>query len=147
MVSLQPKKKKKKVLGMNHSLHSSPSANNFIWESCHIVSTVTTNGIVRPTSVSDSHTDTAGRYLGVSLSSQAAEPQRNWKSLGRWGFIIGTQENFLTVLGSSVSLKYWNRGYGSTLSHAEEDFWRKGREKNCFLSIMSLGWSPRSISI
>lgn len=91
MVSLQPKKKKKKgFLDMNHCLHSFPSTNNFIWESCHIVSTVTTNGIVPWTSVSDPHTDTAGEHSGVS-------PRRS----------PGPEE--LEVTGS-LRLYYWNTG-------------------------------------
>lgn len=71
-----------------------------------------------------------GWALGLSWSSQIAEPQRNWKSLVRRGFIIGTQENFIIMLGSCVSFEILNRGYVSTLNHAEDYFWREGRKKN-----------------
>lgn len=135
------RKKKKKSPGMNHCLHSFPPTNNFIWESCHIVSTVTTNGIVPWTSVSDSHTDTAAGagHFGLSWSLQIAEPQRNWKWLVRRGFIIGTQENFIITLGSSVSFEILERGYVSTLNHAEDYFWREGRGKKMFLVYYVLG--------
>lgn len=132
---------------MNHCLHSFPPTNNFIWESCHIVSTVTTNSIVPRTSVSDSHTDTAqgtsdGAALHKSLSHKGAG--------SRWSGEVLLLEHRKTLSSCwevLYLLKYWNWGCVSTLNHAEDYFWREGRGEKCFLSIMSLDWGPRSIFI
>lgn len=87
MVSLQPPSPQlppPKFLGMTHGLHSSPTTNNFVLERGHIVSTVTTNGIVPGTSVSDSHTDTvagAGEGAGPGLAGRGAPEELEVRGL------------------------------------------------------------------
>lgn len=133
MISLQPKKKKK-FLGMNHCLHSFPSTNNFVWESCHEESTVTTNGIVPWTSVSDAHADTAGwgRRACLVFTSCHKGTGSHWYAEA---LLLEHRKTLSSCWEVLYLLKYWNRGYVSTLNHAEDYFWRKGGKKmvSCLL--------------
>lgn len=120
---------------MNHRLHSFPSTNNFVLEHCHIVSTVTTNGIVPGTSVSDSHTDTAaGTQERVGLHKLLSH-----KGTGNCWYaevlLLEHRKTLPPCWEVLYLLKYWNRGYVSTLNHAEGYFWRKDRKKivSCLL--------------
>lgn len=60
----------------------------------------------------------------------------------RWvqrGFIIGTQENFIIMLGSSVSFEILEQGVMlAHLTMRKTTSEEKGEEKKCFLSLMSL---------
>ena len=75
------KKKKKKIPGHESLLTFFSIHNNFVWESCHRVSTETTNGIVPRTSVSDTTLILQAEDPG--LLGLHKLPQRNWKSLVR----------------------------------------------------------------
>lgn len=130
-------KKKKKFLGMNHCLHSFPSTNNFVWESCHEESTVTTNGIVPWTSVSDAHADTAGwgRRACLVFTSCHKGTGSHWYAEA---LLLEHRKTLSSCWEVLYLLKYWNRGYVSTLNHAEDYFWRKGGKK-WFLVYYVLG--------
>lgn len=121
---------------MNHSLHFFPPTNNFSWEKCHIVSTVTTNCIVQWTSVSDSHTDIAGWVLMSELVFRSSPTTKELEITGMLSFYYWNTGKLYHHAGKFCI--FWNIGTRVMLAHkATWNTTSEEKEKCLFFSMFS----------